>query len=290
MCNLKNKNILVTGGTLGLGFQLASHFIQKGANVIICSRKTKNINSAYNKLKTKLKNKQILFAFKADLSKEIDVKNLYKKISKKFNHIDILVSNAGVYGPKGPLIDIDWNDWKKSFNINFFGSVFLIKVFTKLIKKSTRGKIIQLSGGGATSPLPNLSCYAASKAAIVRFVETISIELLKFDIDVNCIAPGALNTRLLDEVIKAGPKKVGNSFYQKSLEQKRTGGAGYISVIALCEFLCSAKSNGITGKLISAQWDNYRKLAKKNLLNYKSDVFTLRRIVGKDRKLNFLDK
>jgi NAD(P)-dependent dehydrogenase (short-subunit alcohol dehydrogenase family) len=290
MCNLKNKNILVTGGTLGLGFQLASHFIQNGANVIICSRKTKNINSAYNKLKTKLKNKQILFAFKADLSKEIDVKNLYKKISKKFNHIDILVSNAGVYGPKGPLIDINWNDWKKSFNINFFGSVFLIKVFTRLIKKSTRGKIIQLSGGGATSPLPNLSCYAGSKAAIVRFVETISIELLKFDIDVNCIAPGALNTRLLDEVIKAGPKKVGNSFYQKSLEQKRTGGAGYSNVIALCEFLCSAKSNGITGKLISAQWDNYHKLAKKNLLNYKSDVFTLRRIVGKDRKLNFLDK
>jgi len=290
MCNLKNKNILVTGGTLGLGFQLASHFIQKGANVIICSRKTKNINSAYNKLKTKLKKKQILFAFKADLSKEIDVKNLYKKISQKFNHIDILVSNAGVYGPKGSLIDINWIDWKKSFNINFFGSVFLIKVFIKLIKKSTRGKIIQLSGGGATLPLPNLSCYAASKAAIVRFVETISIELLKFDIDVNCIAPGALNTRLLDEVIRAGPKKVGNSFYQKSLEQKKTGGAGYCSAIALCEFLCSAKSNGITGKLISAQWDNYRKLAKKNLLNYKSDVFTLRRLVGKDRKLNFLDK
>ncbi len=288
---MKNKNILITGGTLGLGFQLAKFFLNKGANVIICSSNKKNIDSAYNELnKNKSKSDQIFLALRIDLSKETDINILLKKVKTKFKHLDVLISNAAIHGPIDSFLDTNWKNWKKCFNLNFFGSVYIINKFIKLIIKSKRGKIIQLSGGGSTSPRLSFSSYASSKTAIVRFIEIISIELLKFKIDINCIAPGMMNTRLLDQIIKAGPDKVGKNVYKKSLDQKKNIGVSYSNAIALCEFLCSAKSNGITGKLISAQWDNYRKLAKKNLLNHKSDVFTLRRIIGKDRKLNFLDK
>ena len=111
-----------------------------------------------------------------------------------------------------------------------------------------------------------------------------------YNIDINCIAPGALNTRLLNEIIKAGPKKVGKDFYKKSLKQKTNGGAGYEKALELCDFLCSENSNGITGRLLSAQWDNYDKIKKLKKKINDNDILTLRRIVGKDRSLKKLDK
>jgi short-subunit dehydrogenase len=290
MIENKKKNILITGGSVGLGFEFAKHFVLKGSNIIICARNKKNLLKAKSSLENLKKKNQKVFTYKIDVSNESDVRRLYKNISKKFKHIDVLISNAGVYGPKGSLEYSSWKEWQSAFRINCFGSIYLIKIFLRLLKKSRRGKIIQLSGGGATSPLANLSCYATSKAAIVRFTETLSLEIAKYNIDINCIAPGALNTRLLNEIIKAGPKKVGKDFYKKSLKQKANGGAGYEKALELCDFLCSENSNGITGRLLSAQWDNYHIIKKLKKKISDSDIFTLRRIVGKDRSLKKLDK
>ena len=129
-----------------------------------------------------------------------------------------------------------------------------------------------------------------SKAGIVRFVENLSEEIKKFNIDINAVAPGPLNTGMLEEILKAGPNKVGKKFYNKSLIQKRTGGTPFNIVCELILFLASKESDGITGKLISALWDNW-----KNWPNYKkklrdTDLYTLRRITGKDRGLNWGDK
>ena len=85
-----------------------------------------------------------------------------------------------------------------------------------------KGKIIQLAGGGAASPLPLISSYAISKAAVVRFVENLSEELKDYNIDINAVAPGPLNTGMLEEVLKAGPKRVGKNFYNESVKQKKT--------------------------------------------------------------------
>ncbi len=145
------------------------------------------------------------------------------------------------------------------------------------------GKIVNLSGGGATAPLPRLSAYAASKAAVVRFTETLSEELRGTHIDVNTVAPGALNTRLLDEVIAAGPDKVGKTFYERSLRQKADGGAPLEKGAALCAFLLSAESDGITGRLLSAVWDPWSDLPGRRAELDESDIYTLRRIVPKDR-------
>ena len=110
--------------------------------------------------------------------------------------------------------------------------------------------------------MPFFSAYAASKAAVVRFGETLAEELRDARIDVNSVAPGALNTRLLDEVIAAGPEAVGRKFHELSIEQKRSGGTPLATAAALCVFLASAESDGLTGKLISAIWDELEGFAR----------------------------
>jgi 3-oxoacyl-[acyl-carrier protein] reductase len=158
------------------------------------------------------------------------------------------------------------------------------------MKKNNAGKIINLSGGGATAPLPRISAYATSKAAVVRLTETLAEECKEYSIEINAVAPGALNTRLLDEVLEAGPDRVGRTFYEKALKQKSDGGTPLDLGASLCVYLASSESNGITGKLISAPWDPWQNLAhyREDLKN--SDIYTLRRIVEKDRGKNWETK
>src|SRR5262249_9166542 len=130
-------------------------------------------------------------------------------------------------------------------------------------KRRGYGKIINLFGGGATALLFRLSVYAASKAAVVRFTETLAEELRFDHVDVNAIAPGALNTRLLDQVLASGPEKVGEDFYEKSLKQSREGGTSLTKGAELCVFLASFVSDGLTGKLLSAVWDPWKDLPEK---------------------------
>ena len=159
-----------------------------------------------------------------------------------------------------------------------------------IMKKNKRGKIIQLSGGGATNPMPNLTAYAVSKVAIVRFVESVALEVKEYNIFINAIAPGPLNTRLLDEILEAGPDKVGQNFYNKSLMQREKGGASLQNAIDLSMFLSSNSSDGITGKLISAIWDNWQDWNQHLDELNNSDIYSLRRITGKDRGFDWGDK
>jgi NAD(P)-dependent dehydrogenase (short-subunit alcohol dehydrogenase family) len=171
--------------------------------------------------------------------------------------------------------------------VNLFGSVLCARAVLPHFREHGYGKIIQLSGGGATSPLPRLSAYAASKAAVVRFAETLAEELRGTGIDVNAIAPGALNTRLLQEVLDAGPEHVGASFYERALEQRASGGTPLEQAARLAVFLGSEASDGITGKLISAPWDPWEELPAHADDLGSTDVYTLRRIVPADRDLSW---
>ena len=280
---LLNKIAIITGGSEGLGFEIARKFILAGASITICSRNKKNLKSAEFKLKKLLNKNQKLLTIVADISKENDVKKLIKITIQKLGDCSILVNNAGIYGPKNKLEKINWKEWKKTIEINLFGSVLMCKELINHFKKKRYGKIIQLSGGGATNPLPYLSAYAASKAGIIRFSETLANEVANYNISVNAIAPGALNTRMLDEVIKAGPDKVGIDFYKRSVNQKKTGGTPLSSASDLAVFLASSQSDNITGKLISALWDKWEDWPKYADKIMNSDVYTIRRIVGKDR-------
>ncbi len=287
---LSGKIAIITGANQGLGLEIAKKFILSGAELMICARDKKKLENAKNQLISLTSTKQKIISRVADISVKEDVKLVISDTINQLGGCHVLVNNAGIYGPKNNIELTKWEDWIKTIEINLYGSILMCRELIKNFKKQGYGKIIQLSGGGATNPLPNLSAYAVSKAAIVRFIETLAEELRGTGIDANSIAPGALNTRMLDEILEAGPSKVGQSFYERSLKQKKDGGVSLEKGADLAVFLASEKSDGITAKLISAIWDNWEQWPShiKELNN--TDAYTLRRITGKERNIKWGDK
>jgi len=285
--NFNNKVAVITGASRGIGFEIAKSFLKHGANLVICSKNLKRIKNSFKKLQKIKKNKQKIFYLKIDVSSEKQVKKLINFTIRKFKKIDILVNNAGTYGPKGFIEKVNWKDWIKTIQVNLFGSILLCREVIPHFKKRNKGKIIQLSGGGAAAPLPSISGYAVSKVGIVRFIENLSEELKGYKIDVNSVAPGTINTNMLKEILKAGPKKIGGYAYKKALKQKKLGGTSYEEACNLILFLGSNYSDGIKGKLISAIWDDWKSWTNYKKLLAKSDLFTLRRIIPQDRGLKW---
>ena len=280
---LENKIAIITGANQGLGFEISRKYIEAGASVMICARNGALLDQAKQQLQPLLRPGQEIISQNADVSKIDDVESVAEATIGKFGRIDILVNNAGVYGPKGAIDDVDWQEWTPAIEINLYGSILMCRAILPHFKAQGRGKVVQLSGGGATKPLPRISAYAVSKAAVIRFIETLAEEVRENHIDVNAIAPGALNTRMLDEVLDAGPQKVGKAFYEQSLKQKRDGGAPLDIGAELAVFLGSSLSDGITGKLINAVWDPWALFPEHLDELNKTDIYTLRRIVPKDR-------
>jgi len=284
---LTGRTALITGGTQGLGLEIARAYLAAGvAGVCICGRDAAALRTAVMELTSAADSGQSVLGEVADVSSPAEVDRLVDAAVSGLGGITILVSNAGVYGPKGPIDRVDWSEWTRAVEINLYGSVLPARALVAHFRKRGYGKIVQLSGGGATNPLPGLSAYAASKAAVVRFAETLAGELHDDHVDVNAIAPGALNTRMLDEVLAAGPEAVGQAFYQRALEQQRSGGVPLRRGAEVAVFLASAASDGITGKLLSAVWDPWSELPE-HLEDLASDVYTLRRVVPADRGLDW---
>ncbi|HEX5583923.1 SDR family oxidoreductase [Gaiella sp.] len=284
---LSGRAAIVTGGSHGLGLEIARTYLEAGARVVVCARDTAALDRARRELESVAAGPGLVATAPVDVSEPESVERLVADALERFTRIDVLVSNAGVYGPKGRAEDVAWDEWEHAIRVNLFGSVLCCRAILPHFRANGYGKIVQLSGGGATSPLPRLSAYAASKAAVVRFAETLAEELRGTGIDVNAIAPGALNTRLLDEVLEAGPERVGASFYERALEQRSSGGTPLAVASRLAVFLASAESDGITGKLISAPWDPWEELPSHEEDLRGTDVYTLRRIVPADRGLDW---
>jgi NAD(P)-dependent dehydrogenase (short-subunit alcohol dehydrogenase family) len=287
---LENRYAIITGASVGLGFEIAKKYLEAGASLMICARNEMLLDEAALTLRAVAGTGQSVLAMPADISELADVTALVSAALREFGRLDVLVNNAGVAGPCGAIEDIDLKEWFRAIEINLLGSVLLSRAVLPHFKKAARGKIIQLSGGGATSPLPGLSAYAASKAAVIRLVETLAEETRPHHIDVNAIAPGALNTRLLDEFLAAGPERVGPAFYERSLRQKEEGGTPLGKGADLAVFLGSPLSDGITGKLISAVWDPWEALSDHLEDLRETDIYTLRRIVPQDRGMAWGDR
>ena len=284
---LAGRTALITGASQGLGLEIARTYLQAGVSgICICGREAVALERALDELHELAERGQTVLGEVADVSRPGDVERLVELALAGLGAITILVSNAGVYGPKGAIDQTEWSQWTRAVEINLLGSVLPARELVAHFRGRGYGKVVQLSGGGATGPLPGLSAYAASKAAVVRFAETLAEELREHRVDVNAIAPGPLNTRMLDEVLSAGPERVGEPFYRRALEQQRSGGIPLRQGAKLAVFLGSAASDGITGKLLSAVWDPWAELPER-LEDLNSDVYTLRRIVPRDRGLDW---
>jgi len=285
--DLTGRSALITGGTRGLGLEIARQFLLAGAaGVCVCGRDPDAAQAAREELLGVAGERQEVLAEVADVSDLASVRGLVAATLARFPELTVLVNNAGVYGPKGAIEDVDWREWAQAVETNLFGSVLPARELVAHFKRRGYGKIVQLSGGGATKPMPGVSAYAASKAAVVRFAETLAEELRPYRIDVNAVAPGALNTRMLDEVLAAGPERVGETYYEQALEQQRSGGVPLEQGARLAVWLASAASDGVTAKLLSAVWDPWEELLE-HRADLDSDVYTLRRIVPSDRGLGW---
>jgi 3-oxoacyl-[acyl-carrier protein] reductase len=280
---LSSRSAIITGANQGLGEAIAARFVESGASVLLVARGVERLRQVEQTLKRHARPGQVVATQSGDVSRPEDCQAIVSKALQVLSSLQILVNNAGVYGPMGLVEDNDWDEWTQGIQINLFGTVLMCRAVVPHFRAKGYGKIINLSGGGATAPLPRLSSYAASKAAVVRFTETLAEETRDSHIDVNAIAPGALNTRLLDQILGAGPERVGKSFYERSLKQRDEGGAGFERGAALTAFLASAASDGITGRLLSAVWDDWAGLPARQEHLSKSDIYTLRRIVPEDR-------
>jgi len=284
--DLHGRSALVTGASQGLGLQIARGLVRAGAGVCVCSRTAADLERAREELAALAGDEDRVLAVTADVSRPESVDELVAQALERFPDLTALVNNAGVYGPMGTIEEVDWDAWVQAIHVNLLGSVLTARALVAHFKRRGYGKIVQLAGGGATAPMPGISAYAASKAAIVRFAETLAGELRPHGVDVTAVAPGALNTRMLDEVLQAGPERVGQRFYDRAIEQQRSGGAGLERGAELACWLVSGSSDGISGKLLSAIWDPWAELPE-HRDDLDSDVYTLRRIVPADRGLGW---
>lgn len=267
---LKGKKAIITGGSRGIGKAITDLFLKEGAKVCIVTRGAEGKNSSF-------------LNERADVSETADVKKVFAALNKLWGgQIDILVNAAGIYGPKGLLEEVDEKEWMETILINLMGTVYMTKEVLPFMKKNKSGVIINFSGGGEGA-FPHFSAYAASKGGVVRFTETVAEEVKDFGIRMNAVAPGAVNTKLLEEVLEAGPERVGKDFYERSKKQKEDGGVSPQKAAQLCLFLASEKSKGISGKVLSAVWDDFDNLPEHISEIMNSDIYTFRRIKPIDR-------
>jgi NAD(P)-dependent dehydrogenase (short-subunit alcohol dehydrogenase family) len=284
---LDGRTAIITGASRGIGRAIAEAFVSAGASVVLAARTASALDETVAALRDRLGPSQRVEPVAADVALPEQIDALIARAVEAFGRVHVLVNNAGIYGPKGRVDVVEWAEWEQALRVNLFGSVYAARAILPHFRAHGGGTIIQLSGGGATSPMPYLSASAAAKAAVVRVIETLAQEVRDDGIAVNAIAPGAINTAMLDELIEAGPERVGEEQYRRALRQREEGGAPVERAAALAVWLASPASAGITGKLISAVWDPWPDLAEHRADLDGTDIYTLRRIVPRDRGLTW---
>jgi NAD(P)-dependent dehydrogenase (short-subunit alcohol dehydrogenase family) len=165
--------------------------------------------------------------------------------------------------------------------VNFFGAVNCCRLALPHLRRAKRGKIILVSGGGASAPLPKITAYGAAKAALVRFAESLALELGDA-IDVNCVAPGAMKTQITDEYLEKGRGVLPADFLARIEKLLADGGTPPERAADLVVYLASAESDGFSGKLISAVWDPWPFDDAKRKALMAGEAYTLRRVLPKD--------
>ena len=280
---LKNKLALVTGASRGLGAAIARRLWADGASLALLARDERALADLAASL-PQAGDGQAVSLYPCDLADVAQIDAVFAAIGATQGAVDVLVNNAAVQGPLGPLETLDLGQWKAVFDVDLFAAVRLCQLVIPGMRRAGKGKIVSISGGGATSPRPDVTAYACAKTALVRLSETLAAELNDAGIDVNSVAPGAMNTRMLDETLAAGPGGIRGE-YAKALERKqKNAGVPPDTAAELVAFFASAASDGITGRLVSAVWDDWKSLPASRQALAGSDLYTLRRVVPEEGK------
>jgi NAD(P)-dependent dehydrogenase (short-subunit alcohol dehydrogenase family) len=273
---LREKVALIVGAGRGIGEAIALRFAAEGARLILAARTASELEGVAEKV---IAAGGTAHSVVTDVTAPGEIAHLVQKSIEAFGQIDILVNAAGTYGPIGRVWEIDAHEWENAFSVNLFGPLRLCQTVLPHMIRAGRGKIINFSGGGATSPLSRFSAYGVSKAAVVRLTETLAEEVKEFNIQVNAIAPGAVDTRLQDSVLSAGERA--GDLLQRIRRLRETGEGGTPREIPaeLAVFLASDDSRNLTGRLISAPNDKWESWTDERIAQIMSQPwFTLRRM------------
>lgn len=268
-----NKLVFVTGAGRGIGRAISVKLAELGYIVSGSSRTLKELEETKKLSQNRVRIATVDATDPVALEKWIESEMAQTKATPWG-----LVVSAGTYGVIGPFVETPFSEWEAGIKLNLISPALTTQLFARhLITKKLPGRIVLLSGGGATQPLPNFSNYCAAKSAIVRFAETIAYELKPYHITVNTIAPGAIATKFVDDVLIAGPEKAGKIMYEKALKQKKEPGVGPEKAADLAAYLLSEETSNVSSRLISAIWDNWPHLHEEWDKIEKTDWYTLKR-------------
>jgi NAD(P)-dependent dehydrogenase (short-subunit alcohol dehydrogenase family) len=260
---LDGRRVLVTGGSLGIGLAVSRELALRGAQVLIAARNEAAIDAALACL-----------GGTGHQGIPLDVSD-DAAWRAAFAAIDGSGPLHGLVGPIGELGQVPPEEFARTISVNLIGTVLALAYSLPRLQQ-TRGRAVTFSGGGATSPLPRYDAYAASKAAVVRLTENVSAA--GGGVEINSVAPGFVATRMHDGTLEAGAQAAGVGYYERTRQQLADGGFPAAEAAELVCFLLSDEAEGISGRLLSAQWDPWRDPEFRAKLREQPSLGTLRRI------------
>jgi len=243
MLSLAKKTAIVSGGSKGIGKAIAMKLAQAGSNVVICSRKKENLDSAVNQAES---NGLTLIPIECNTSNKESIQSVVDRTIEKFNGVDILVNNAAANPYYGPILNSEDSHWDKIFDVNVKGYFNFAKACSKTMIANNSGKIINVASIAAKTPLEGLGVYNISKAAVVMLTKVLAKELGEHNINVNTLAPGLIKTDFSKALWEN--EDIHNKIV-KSIPQGKMGSPDDISGMAL--YLASEASDFVTGSIFT---------------------------------------
>lgn len=267
---LQDRTVLITGAGRGIGKRLAIGFANAGARVALLARSKAELDLADLEIEH---GGGSSLRLRADVRNYDEVHAAVDRVRSHYGELHAVVCAAGIQGPIGPLAEMSTAAWEDTVQTNLFGVMHVCRAALPHMIQVRRGKIIALSGGGALTARPNFTAYAASKAGLVRFVETLAEEVREHNVQVNCMSPGGTYTSMTDEILRAGDR-AGWKEKEDAQQVRLTGGILPDRQIQLAMFLLSERSNHISGKIIHVN-DDWKRLETGQV---HPEIYTLRRV------------
>src|SRR5258706_2124744 len=269
---------IVTGGSRGIGLAIARDLASRGFDLVLGARTEHQLMEARDRIGREFRVRCL--AHRTDVADPVQAEALVERAVAELGRIDGLVNNAGMTGAIGDLQQCDLREWRAALEVNLFGTMHMMRAAIPHVRKEGGGRIVNLAGGGIGGPgvAPRISAYATSKAAVVQLTECIAREVAADGIFVNAVSPGAVVTEMTAGVIAAGVEKAGRELYERTLQQRESGGESPELAARLVAWLLSPASKNLSGKLLSAKWDDVSRIDPEGA--NRSSLYALRRIDG----------